>query len=427
LANDGAQAVEKAKVQRFDLILMDIQMPFMDGYQAARAIREFDSLVPIVALTAAAGIEDRDKALSAGMNDHLSKPINQAAFLACLKNTIALEPVSHSATELPPLMTPATMSRVSDWPSDLPSQLIPPIDKGRILIVDDQMTNVKVLANGLKDDYIIVAANSGAKALKLAEANPAPDLILLDVVMPQMDGFEVLRALKNNPKTQKIPVMFVTALDGLVDERHGLELGAVDYITKPFKLPIVQARVLTQMSLKLKTDLLEQASYVDGLTGIANRRNFDLMLNKEVPRLARYARPLGLLMFDIDYFKPFNDHYGHGKGDECLIKVAHALQAVVKRPGDLLARYGGEEFVVLLPEADAQGVASLAERCRQAVEALQYEHAFSDASSWVTVSVGGATAHVNNSEQAIALLKQADDALYQAKEKGRNCVVIKYE
>ncbi len=415
LAENGAKAVEKTKIQSFDLILMDIQMPVMDGYQATRAIREFNPAIPIVALTAAATVEDRDKAVQAGMNDHLSKPINQLELQACLARFLALHVIC--ALEDMAVTTAAPLEEGSPLPSTEPR-------KGRILIVDDQPSNLKVLANGLKGEYLIQAADSGAKALMLAEKMPQPDLILLDIVMPEMDGFAVIKALKNNPKTQSIPVMFVTALDGSTDEQKGLELGAVDYIAKPFKLPVVKARVRSQILLKHKTDLLEQESQIDGLTGIANRRQFDQTLLSETHRLIRSHQPLGLIMMDIDYFKPFNDHYGHGMGDECLVKVAQALQSVFRRPSDLLARYGGEEFVAILPETDAQGVALMAEKMRQAVWDMAFSHGYSQVTDRVTISLGAISQPVDSLVDAQNLLKRADQALYQAKEDGRNRVVI---
>ena len=418
LAENGAKAVEKARIQSFDLILMDIQMPVMGGYDATQAIREFDLNVPIIALTAAATVEDRKKAMAAGMNEHLSKPINKSELQACLSRFLNFKSQNKLAEV-------AVLGEVGSSLNSEPAFVhSAEVRKGRVLIVDDQPSNLKVLANGLKGDYLIQVADSGAKALMLAEKTPQPDLILLDIVMPQMDGFAVIKALKNNPKTQAIPVVFVTALDGSTDEQKGLELGAVDYIAKPFKLPVVKARVRSQILLKHKTDLLEQESHIDGLTGVANRRQFDQTLLLETQRLIRSHQPLGLIMVDIDYFKPFNDHYGHGMGDECLVKVAQALQSVFRRPSDLLARYGGEEFVAILPETDAQGVALMAEKMRQAVWDIGFSHGYSLVSDRVTISLGAISQRVDTPADVESLLKRADQALYQAKEDGRNRAVV---
>lgn len=291
-----------------------------------------------------------------------------------------------------------------------------------ILIVDDQPTNIHVLAALLKKDYRILTATRGEKALELAAQPPQPDLILLDIVMPEMDGHEICSRLKNAEATKSIPIIFVTALGEEQDEEHGLNLGAADYITKPFSPAIVRARVRNQINLKLRTDRLEQVAMQDGLTQIPNRRYFDQKLTEEWTRLLRNGQCLSLLMIDIDHFKPYNDHYGHGAGDECLRRVAQALYQVPHRPTDLVARYGGEEFAVILPETDRLGAAHLAQRLLDAVRALALEHAYSEVAPQVTISVGMATHSPDQPYYDAEALKQgADQALYQAKARGRNC------
>jgi diguanylate cyclase (GGDEF)-like protein len=295
-----------------------------------------------------------------------------------------------------------------------------------VLIVDDMTSNIQVLANALQDDYRIKVATGGERAIEITQSESPPDVILLDIMMPGMDGYEVCRRLKSNPKTSGIPVIFVTALNDATDEEKGLNLGAVDYITKPFHIPIVKARVRNHLSLKVKTDLLEELSHIDGLTHVANRRHFDEVLDKEMRRVQRLTQPISLMMIDVDYFKPFNDNYGHGLGDECLVQVAKAMRNVIKRPSDLLARYGGEEFAVILPETPAEGARQLAEQIRQAVSSLNFAHAFSKVTDHVTVSIGVASNQQSPSIELTNLLKQADNALYQAKRDGRNRVVLAF-
>ncbi|MFO7803928.1 MAG: diguanylate cyclase [Desulfovermiculus sp.] len=296
-------------------------------------------------------------------------------------------------------------------------------EKQAVLIVDDQPANIHVLGKLIKDDYKILAATSGAKALEIANSENKPDLILLDIMMPEMDGYEVCRRLKANERTNSIPVIFVTARDSPEDEEMGLNLGAVDYISKPFRPTIVRVRVKNHMNLKIKTDMLEKLSLQDGLTNIPNRRFFTQSLDREWARAMRNSLPLSLVMMDIDNFKPYNDNYGHGAGDECLQRVARALNNPLKRPMDLVARYGGEEFVALLPETDVQGAMHAAQGMRAAVEALAIPHEYSQTASVVTMSMGVAT-HAPNTpqEDAEGLLKAADRALYRSKEKGRNQV-----
>ena len=606
VAINGVEALQQLSEQAFDLVLMDIQMPVMDGYEATRRLRHQGYTLPVIALTAAALVEDQQKALASGMNGHLAKPIdirelqqvlaswlpqapppsraadsltggvsgadrsdqtdsapleplldstaglkildgNSALYVKLLvefqkqltddylplveklqslqtrreasciaeaqsrvhslkgvAGNLALNPLARIATELDGLLKQArvpaptliqqfatrlekTRKAIQNWladqqqptsvtaprrtdsnppaaaimpsknaPTSTPSSTpaatntstmsvaepeaqrqpagamdtfslpttVPARHKQSVLIVDDQPTNIKVLANLLKGDYAIRVANSGQKALEIARGMQAPDLILLDIMMPDMDGYAVCRELKNDAATSRIPVIFITALDEAAEETKGLDLGAVDYIRKPFHPDIVKARVRNHMNLKVKTDLLEEMSHLDGLTQIANRRFMDTSLARELNRLARSANPLGLLMLDIDFFKPYNDHYGHGKGDECLVRVAATLQQTVQRPSDLLARYGGEEFVVILPETDRRGVEMIAEALRTAVAALELPHGFSEVAGHVTISVGGVAVPTVADETAQSLLKKADLALYAAKRQGRNRVVL---
>ena len=295
-------------------------------------------------------------------------------------------------------------------------------DKPLILIVDDTPINIQVLAEALRSDYRVKVAASGPSAFDIMARHGTPDLILLDVMMPDMDGYEVCRRLKDNPATKEVPVIFVTAKTEVVDEELGLRLGAVDYIAKPFHLPIVTARVRNQIKLKLKTDLLASLALLDGLTDIPNRRRFDEALEAEFKRAQRAGSSIALAMLDIDYFKHYNDHYGHGAGDVSLKKVASALTDCADRPGDLVARYGGEEFVALLPETDAAGAHVIAERFRLSVEALRLPHEYSGAGPWVTVSVGAVSVVPGDLDSIASLLAQADSLLYQAKAQGRNRV-----
>lgn len=295
-------------------------------------------------------------------------------------------------------------------------------DRQTILIVDDEPINIKVLANLLQDDYRLLIAKGGAQALEMAGSEDPPDLILLDIMMPDMDGYEVCRRLKEHPFVKEIPIIFATVKDGVEDEEKGLELGAVDYITKPYCLPIVIARVRTHIRLKRKTDLLEKLVSLDGLTEIPNRRAFDETFDKEWGRAAREGKPLSCVMIDVDHFKAYNDRFGHGVGDECLKSVAGALVETLTRPGDFLARYGGEEFVAILSDTDAAGAAEVGENLRAAVEKRAIPHTDSSTTDRVTVSVGVATA-VHKIRQDNNRLKQAaDEMLYAAKAAGRNTV-----
>ncbi|MBK4719356.1 diguanylate cyclase [Azospirillum sp. YIM DDC1] len=293
--------------------------------------------------------------------------------------------------------------------------------RSKILVVDDIPSNVHVLSRILKDDHEIYFATDGAKALELAQSR-LPDLVLLDIMMPGMDGYEVCSRLKADPITRDIPVIFISAKSEVEDETYGLEVGAIDFISKPISPPIVKARVRNHLLLKRQTDLLRTLSFADGLTGIANRRRFDEVLLREWRRCARVQLPLSLIMLDVDQFKPYNDHYGHQAGDECLRAVAQLLAGQMMRPGDLIARYGGEEFVCLLPETDEDGAVQVAERLRGTVADRRLPHAVSHVADHVTISLGVATAQPILDNTPDRLTQLADGLLYEAKRAGRNRV-----
>lgn len=293
-------------------------------------------------------------------------------------------------------------------------------NKARILIVDDEKMNLKVLADLLKEDYSPVLARSGAQALKHALSDNPPDLILLDVVMPEMGGYEVIKALKNNNRTKNIPVIFVTALNSIEDEEQGLRLGAVDYITKPFSPPIVKIRVRNHLRIAHQYTLLDQLAYLDGLTEIPNRRRFEIVFEKELARATRNGIPLSLAMVDVDFFKNYNDNYGHAMGDIALQGLAKALEKALLRPGDFVARYGGEEFVTILPETDFNSAKIVAERCLHEVAALQIPHEYSQAADHISISLGLVTVNRNINTRQNILLEKADQNLYTAKKNGRN-------
>lgn len=293
--------------------------------------------------------------------------------------------------------------------------------KSKILIVDDCRLNLQVLHDILSTDYEVVMAASGKEALAIV-ASSSIDLILLNVIMPEMDGYEVCKQLKSNPDTQNIPVIFVTAMNHIEDEEKGLEIGAIDYIHKPFNESIVRMRINNHLKLKKYRDILEKASSVDGLTGLANRRYLDEVFNIEWRRALRSNSYLSLIMIDIDFFKEYNDYYGHLAGDDCLQDVAAAIKKSLQRSGDFISRYGGDEFLVILPSTPCNGAVTVAENIRKKVKLLKIEHVPSNIGRHVTVSCGVATAIPDENIAPNILLKLADNALYKAKGDGRNVV-----
>lgn len=296
--------------------------------------------------------------------------------------------------------------------------------KPMVVIIDDAPANIRLLNACLAEEYAVRFATSGAAGITVIQ-NQRPDIVLLDVMMPKMDGYEVCAALKADPHTKDVPIIFVTAQGEGEDEEKGLSVGAVDYITKPFIPAVVKARVRIHIELKRLRDLLQQQSATDPLTGLANRRAFDESFKREWARGIRSGRPLALAMIDIDFFKGFNDLYGHLGGDDCLRRVARTLRdAVPRRHSDLVARYGGEEFAVLLVDTDIEGARIVSERLRSGVAGLNIPHGRSAVAGHVTVSIGAASLIPDGGGPPASLIAAADRLLYRAKEAGRNRVTV---
>ena len=319
------------------------------------------------------------------------------------------------------------------------SDISPPaVTLPTILLVDDDPGIIQALSKVLRPLARLRFATSGPDALRLLREAP-PDLLLLDSEMPGMSGLQVFEALRGDPLLAELAVIFVTGWADEAFEQRCLDLGAADFIAKPVRPAILQARVRTQLRLKQALDELKHTASTDALTGIANRRSFDAALLCHWALAARGARALSLLFIDVDHFKRYNDHYGHAQGDSCLAAVARAIAASLGRPSDLACRFGGEEFTVLLPDTDAKGGQQVAQRVLEAVAALGLPHAASPVAHQVTVSIGlcslagaagtavvsAAGARFSPPLQARDLVEGADRALYEAKQGGRARVVAR--
>jgi diguanylate cyclase (GGDEF)-like protein len=291
----------------------------------------------------------------------------------------------------------------------------------KILIVDDSMVQAAQLKAILADEYDITIAQTPEDGLGKASSEDF-SLILLDVVMPGMDGFTLLKKLQEEIVTQSIPVILITSLADAVNEQRGLVLGAVDYITKPFIPMIVKARVNTHVKLYHYRQQAERQSMTDQLTGIANRRRYDRYSLAKWREAARMQVPFSICMFDIDHFKIYNDTFGHPAGDKVISAVAKAAASHLKRTTDFLARYGGEEFVALIIGDRSDKIFGHVKKIRQAIEDLHISHNPS-VSEWVTVSIGGVTVIPPVDGNYAFFLQIADTMLYDAKRQGRNRVI----
>ena len=290
----------------------------------------------------------------------------------------------------------------------------------RVLLVDDTPDNLHLLAAVLADDYDVLVATDGRSALERVRNEPQLDLVLLDLYMPGLDGYEVCRRLRDETPARTLPVIFVTADDDERAQIEGFAHGAVDFIVRPFSVPVVRARVRTHVELKRRSERLERLALLDGLTGIANRRAFEEDFDREWRRSIRMKSSICVYLTDVDNFKAYNDAYGYLAGDDALRILAQAMSKAILRPGDILARYSGEEFVGLMPDTDATGAAIVGERLLNAVRALSLPHAHSGTASIVTVSIGVAICRPGPASDRAALFKLAGDALYAAKKGGRN-------
>lgn len=295
-------------------------------------------------------------------------------------------------------------------------------DRALVLIVDDEVSNIEIMNAALEDEYEICFATSGEEAVAVAQTC-LPDLILLDVLMPGIDGYEVCRRCKADPLIADVPIIFTTGLGDEESEAHGLSLGAIDYVVKPIHPAVVRARVHNHIELKRMRDQLAELAVTDALTGLSNRRRLEQTLKAETARLSRTGDWLSVIMLDIDFFKQFNDTYGHPEGDRCIAMIAAALNRAVRRASDLAARYGGEEFACVLPGADYDAALIVANSIIDQVHVLGIPHRHSGVSPYVTVSVGIATARSLSGMMPDLWIKNADAQLYLAKADGRNKVI----
>lgn len=416
-ATNGMDGIRLARESGPDVILLDIMMPEMDGYEVIKRLKQEPetSGIPIALLTSLDSTEDKVKGLDAGADDFLTKPVNQIELIARIRSLTKLKRLHEEIRKVGNLMSPQ--------PEDVEEGKTK--DKKSILIVEDDermlMQYKRILDNA--GDYRTLTANNASTAVDVLH-NTIPDLILLDIMLPDMNGIELLKKIREYHPAADIPVIIISAITDIETKVKGIEAGVDDYLIKPVDRFEMLARIRAnlrkaeaQRILKSNLEAAARQAITDHLTGLYNRQYLKDVLEREIARAKRYKRPFSLLLSDIDYFKSVNDTFGHLIGDSVLRETAGILKDNV-RASDVTARYGGEEFVVVLTDTDINGAVAAAEHLRETVA----QHRFSGADGRpITISIGCTEFHPADADMD-AVIKRADDALYLAKQDGRNRV-----
>ena len=420
-AFNGRDAIDTAIRERIDLVLLDVMMPDMSGFDVCAALKADPRTahVPVIMVTALDQSHDRVKGLECGADDFLTKPVSDVALVARVKSLIRLKMVTDEL---------ALRSASFQSAGLAVAEAFGPADDGgaRILVVDDRENSSGRLRQALQSRYDVEFAEDPPEALAKAEAGKF-DLLILSLKLKNGDGLRLNTQMKALDQLRQTPVLLVTDTDDSARLMRALEMGINDYIIRPIDVNELRARVRTQLRRKRYAEQLRtmvtsavELAITDPLTGLYNRRYLDSHLRSVVSRAVGTAKPVCLLLFDIDYFKGINDSYGHDAGDDVLRDFSDRIRRGV-RGIDLVARYGGEEFVLVMPDTDGSFAATVAERLRSDVEKVPFTTK-SGFTFPVTVSIGLAEWH-GPAESADALIRRADQALYAAKHAGRNRVV----
>lgn len=425
VAYGGAEAMQKIDDQRPDLILLDIMMPDIDGYEVTRRVKANPATreIPVILVTASDGRDDKAKGLQAGAEEFLTKPVNKSELQARVTSMLRLSQYRDQLKlriESEQNFTSPQRHRITDKkPKDLP----------HILLVEDNEVYIKTIKYFMQDQpYELIVCREGEKAIALARKGKI-DLILLDIMLPGMDGFDVCRILKESEETHHIQVVIVTLLTDLESRIKGVKMGADDYLIKPIDKRELAARIKVLLQKKAYLDRLlshyEKAltsAIKDLPTGLYNHVYFKQFLELEVKRAIRQEYTTSLIMMDIDDFKLFNDTYGHLTGDSVLLEIARVIKENV-RETDLPARYGGEEFAIVLPYSDKTGAQIAATRIKKGLQSIDFPCDAADPPPKITVSIGVAQCppDANNHEQ---LIRCADKMLYKAKNEGKDRIYV---
>lgn len=421
-ATSGPEALEKLRADSPDIVLLDVMMPGMDGFEVCREIKSDPKYahIPVVMVTALTDATDRVRGLEAGADDFLSKPLNDTALMARVRSLVRLKMTvdewrvrENTASQLGVVEEGGTV-------------MTEPVENARVLVVEDQSYDSDKFVSALKQDKdeVIVVQNGGDAMEHITKQDF--DLMVISLNLQDEDGLRLCSHLRSSERARSIPILMVAAEEDMSRIAHGLEIGAHDYILRPVDGNELLARVRTQIRrkrfqerLRMSYEISLSMALTDSLTGLYNRRYFEVHLQKLLQKNMTSRKSLGILMLDIDNFKSVNDTYGHGVGDEILKEFAERLQDKL-RGFDMVARLGGEEFVAILPDVKESMAHIVAERLRSAIADTPFTCKTPEGQLSITTSVGGTIVAKGTKGEPDVVMKQADDALYKAKENGRN-------
>ncbi len=423
-ASNGLEALEKVATLSPDIVLLDVMMPGMDGFEVCRKIKDnpLTAHIPVVMVTALTDTTDRIKGLEAGADDFLSKPLNDTALMSRVRSLVRLK---MTVDEWRIRENTATHLGVVDRPANAMNE---PVEGARILVIEDQTFDSKKFAETLAVDHDTVdIVENGIQAMtKVIEETY--DLLVVSLNLKNEDGLRLCSHLRSSERTRAIPILMIANDEDMPRIAHGLEIGAHDYILRPVDRNELLARVRTQIRrkrfqerLRSNFELSLSMALTDPLTGLYNRRYFEVHLQKLIQKNDVSKKSMGVLMLDVDHFRTFNNTYGHAIGDVVLKMFAKRIQDSL-RSFDLVARLGGEEFVVILPDISTEMAYFIGERLRRSIADEPFPCEVEGGSVKVTTSIGGAI--IQGAPRMEEVLKRADDCLYQAKEQGRDMVVF---
>ncbi|NBC31331.1 MAG: PleD family two-component system response regulator [Alphaproteobacteria bacterium] len=424
-ASNGPEALEKADAEAPDIVLLDVMMPGMDGFEVCNKLKANPRTrhIPVVMVTALSDVSDRVRGLEAGADDFLTKPVNDVALFARVRSLVRLKMMMDEWR-----LRETTSGELGVLSSDA-SEREQSGDAAKVLVVEDNPLDLDKIAQTLTDTGDSVASTETCKqGLDLALGEDF-ELVVVSLTLLEEDGLRLCSQLRSHDRTRQTPIVLLADDGDIPRVAKGLELGANDYLVKPIDRNELLARVRTQIRRKRYQDRLRSnyeeslsMALTDSLTGLFNRRYLSVHLQRVIGRVAETRKAVSAIMFDIDYFKRVNDTHGHAVGDEVLREVASRVSRNL-RNFDMVARYGGEEFVVIMPDAPLESAGLVAERLRQRIETEPFRVSTPAGQLEITISLGVASTE-DSGEPPDSLIRRADEALYEAKGQGRNCVVL---